>query len=220
MKKEKAYLAWGGGISSAVMLYEIKSPEYKLSGLFSSLSKKDDFLLGHRIPRALVEAQAAAVEEKLKIISVSDASLPFQSTDEEQAMQEWGLGPIKRIAVGTSHTGMSHKGAVSICQGGEMRALFPLWNWPSKEVARVFLMLGFQAIVSGVDSKKIPPSFLGRSYDKAFVDSLPAGVDPIGDNGEFQTFVFSGPFFQNPVAYKKMEKSQDGDWAYIPLLPA
>lgn len=220
MKKEKAYLAWGGGISSAVTLYEIKSPEYRLTGIFSSVTAEDDLLLGHRIPRALIESQALALDEKIKFITVANQKTPFQSQEEETAMAEWGAGVVKRIAVGTSHVGTSHQGAVAACQSGEMRAIFPLWNWPSKEVSRVFLMLGFQALVIGIDSKRIPASFLGRVYDKSFVDSLPAGVDPIGDNGEFQTFVANGPFFQSKVDFKKMNRVQDGDWAYIPLLPS
>jgi diphthamide synthase (EF-2-diphthine--ammonia ligase) len=42
-------------------------------------------------------------------------------------------------------------------------------------------------------------SFVGRPYDEAFLDDLPAEVDPCGEHGAFHTFVTDGPPFREPV---------------------
>jgi diphthamide synthase (EF-2-diphthine--ammonia ligase) len=35
--------------------------------------------------------------------------------------------------------------------------------------------------------------------------SLPSGIDPCGENGEFHTFVYDGPGFKKKVKFKKGE---------------
>lgn len=41
--------------------------------------------------------------------------------------------------------------------------------------------------------------FAGRPIDDAFAESLPAEVDPCGENGEFHSFVWDGPTFRWPI---------------------
>jgi diphthamide synthase (EF-2-diphthine--ammonia ligase) len=50
-----------------------------------------------------------------------------------------------------------------------------------------------------VDPRKLAPSFAGRSFDRALLSELPAGVDPCGENGEFHSCVWDGPMFREPV---------------------
>ncbi|MFG0332361.1 MAG: hypothetical protein ACF8TS_03270 [Maioricimonas sp. JB049] len=49
------------------------------------------------------------------------------------------------------------------------------------------------------DPKVLPAGFAGRRYDARFLEDLPAGVDPCGENGEFHTFVCEGPMFAGPI---------------------
>jgi diphthamide synthase (EF-2-diphthine--ammonia ligase) len=49
-------------------------------------------------------------------------------------------------------------------------------------------------------------SFVGRELNEEFLNDLPEGVDPCGENGEFHTFVYDGPGIKNPVDFKKGEK--------------
>jgi diphthamide synthase len=49
-------------------------------------------------------------------------------------------------------------------------------------------------------------SDVGRNIDEAFMRSLPPDVDPCGENGEFHSFVFSGPVFRQPIKFKVGEK--------------
>src|SRR3989338_311943 len=53
---------------------------------------------------------------------------------------------------------------------------------------------------------KLDASFVGRTIDRVFLNDLPAGVDPCGKNGEFHTFVYDGPIFNQPVAFELGEK--------------
>jgi diphthamide synthase (EF-2-diphthine--ammonia ligase) len=72
----------------------------------------------------------------------------------------------------------------------------------SYEHVSKFIDLGFKAYVVCVDSTALDQSYAGRALDRSFLNDLPSGVDPCGENGEFHTFVFDGPIFRNPVKCK------------------
>jgi diphthamide synthase (EF-2-diphthine--ammonia ligase) len=57
---------------------------------------------------------------------------------------------------------------------------------------------GLRAIITCVDPKQLSPDFAGQEYGE-FLDRIPAGIDPCGENGEFHSFAYDGPMFKNPV---------------------
>jgi len=48
-------------------------------------------------------------------------------------------------------------------------------------------------------------SFCGRLIDESFVNDLPKNVDICGENGEFHSFVFDGPIFNQPIKFNMGE---------------
>jgi uncharacterized protein (TIGR00290 family) len=86
-----------------------------------------------------------------------------------------------------------------------MTAVFPVWKRDTTALIHEFIDLGFKTIVVCVNEKYLDKTFCGRVIDKSFLADLPAGVDACGENGEFHTFVFDGPLFNNPVAFIKGE---------------
>ena len=82
-----------------------------------------------------------------------------------------------------------------------IQAVFPLWKKDTKELLTKFIELGFKTIIVCVNSDKLDQSFAGRIIDHDFINSLPDDVDSCGENGEFHTFCFDGPYFKNPVPF-------------------
>ncbi|MCK4933666.1 hypothetical protein KAS06_03255 [Candidatus Bathyarchaeota archaeon] len=44
-----------------------------------------------------------------------------------------------------------------------------------------------------------------RSLVEEFLSELPSNVDPCGESGEFHSFVYDGPIFQERISYAKGE---------------
>jgi diphthamide synthase (EF-2-diphthine--ammonia ligase) len=74
-------------------------------------------------------------------------------------------------------------------------------------------------VVACVDPGRLDASFAGRSYDTAFLDDLPRGVDPSGENGEFHTFVHLGPVFDRPVPVETGAIAERDGFVFCDLLP-
>jgi diphthamide synthase (EF-2-diphthine--ammonia ligase) len=79
---------------------------------------------------------------------------------------------------------------------------------------------GLRAIVVTVDPGKLPAAFAGRAFDAAFLDELPAGTDPCGENGEFHTFVTDGPMYRHGIAVRPGAVVERDGFVFADLEPA
>ena len=78
----------------------------------------------------------------------------------------------------------------------------PLWGKSSEEVMNDFLVSGFRTVVVTTMADGLGADAIGREIDRGFIASLPAGVDPNGENGEYHTFCYDGPIFRQPVPFR------------------
>jgi len=90
-------------------------------------------------------------------------------------------------------------------EGTGMQPLFPLWLKDTTQLAMEMQTGGLKAHVTCIDPRKLDPSFVGREWDAEFLNDIPYGTDPCGENGEFHTFVHAGPMLKHPLATKPGE---------------
>jgi uncharacterized protein (TIGR00290 family) len=98
-------------------------------------------------------------------------------------------------------------------------AIFPLWGRDTAALAREFVDADFGATLVVVDTEQLDASFVGRRFDAELLADLPDGVDPCGENGEFHTFVDSGPIFEQPIPVALGEIRDEGRFVYRDLVP-
>jgi len=103
--------------------------------------------------------------------------------------------------------------------GTGIMPVFPVWGRPTAELAREMIDGGVEAHLSTVDLRKLPASFAGRRFDDALLDTLPAGTDPCGENGEFHSFVSAGPMLSRKIAVQVGQTIERDGFAYADLLP-
>jgi diphthamide synthase (EF-2-diphthine--ammonia ligase) len=103
--------------------------------------------------------------------------------------------------------------------GSGLTPIFPLWQFPTRDLARDMMAGGLRARLSCIDSKVLSPSFAGREFDRQLLADLPATADPCGENGEFHTFAYDGPMFRSPIAIETGEIRDVNGFVYADLLP-
>jgi len=99
-----------------------------------------------------------------------------------------------------------------------LEPLFPLWGRNTRELLEEMLDGGLQARIVCVDPSKLSPDFVGRDLSREMLDSLPAGVDPCGENGEFHTFAHAGPMFYEPIPIEGGESVTRDGFVYADVL--
>ena len=193
---------------------------HSIAGLLSTITEGFERVSMHGVRRALLEHQAAALRLPLHLVCI-----PQDATNEVyQSRMAEVLGRFLRQGVRTVAFGDLFLADIReyrerwLSQLG-IRAIFPLWQRDTAQLARSFVDRQFEAIVVCVDSRVLDRSFAGRPYDRRFLRDLPAGVDPCGENGEFHTFVFAGPTFHRPVRVRRGEIVLRDFWYFCDLLP-
>lgn len=83
--------------------------------------------------------------------------------------------------------------------GTGIQPLFPLWGISTTILSQEMIASGLNAVITCVNPERLALEFAGRNYDKSFLDDIPKGVDPCGENGEFHSFAFDGPMFRNAI---------------------
>jgi diphthamide synthase (EF-2-diphthine--ammonia ligase) len=93
----------------------------------------------------------------------------------------------------------------------DLRGIFPLWNIPTRALIRDFVDSGFRAITTCVNDRWLDRRFVGRVIDDDFLNDLPPGVDPCGENGEYHSFVFDIDSETDPASQTASGAARPGD---------
>ena len=197
----RVLLSWSSGKDSAWTLHILrKDLDVKVIGLLTTVNTTHGRDAMHSTRLTILEAQARAVGLPLHVIP-----LPWPCSNEvyERAMRgaiEDGLKEgATHVAFGDLFLEDIRAYRIKQLEGSGLEPLFPIWHEPTESLARRMIAEGLEAVLTCVDPKKLPRSFAGRKFDHAFLDELPEGVDPCGENGEFHTCVLAGPMFREPL---------------------
>jgi uncharacterized protein (TIGR00290 family) len=206
----KAYLNWSSGKDAAFALYILRQKgDLKISKLVTTLNTEVDRISMHGVRRELLEEQARSLGIPVHQIPLGgNVSMATYN----RIMQEQ-VELLKNEGYTQSIFGDIFLEDLKVYREEQLKkvgitAVFPLWKRDTCQLIEEFLKAGFKAITVCVNAKVLDESFCGRIIDRDFIDALPDGVDPCGENGEFHTFVFDGPIFKDPVKFEIGEKVQ------------
>jgi uncharacterized protein (TIGR00290 family) len=220
---DKVLLCWSGGKDSALALHELlQGGEKEVAALLTTVTKDYDRISMHGVRRELLERQATSVGLPLEVVFLSkDGSNEEYEAKMAGALQKFLDLGVREVVFGDLYLEDVRRYREENLARVGMEGLFPLWGRETRALALSFIELGFQALISCVDSEALDGSFAGRTFDRQFLEDLPAGADPCGENGEFHSFVFDGPLFKERVLLTKGEVTlRDGRFYYCDFLPA
>ncbi len=203
--KEKVVFTWSGGKDSAMALYELQqSQTYEVVALMTTVTQGYDRISMHGVRVSLLDMQAASIGIPVDKVYISQTS----SNEEYESNMKERLAYYRQQGISTVVFGdifledLRRYREGNLAKAG-MKALFPLWKRNTAELARAFIGLGFQSVITCVDTSVLDKEFSGRDYDQRFLSDLPPGIDPCGENGEFHSFAYAGPLFQNEIPFSK-----------------
>ena len=219
---EKIIFTWSGGKDSAIALHKIQAnKQYHILALLTTITDAYDRVSMHGVRTKLLEKQAKSIGLPLEKMPITkDASHKQYKSRMKSILQSYKEEGVSSVAFGDIFLeGIRDYRQKNLDLVG-MKALFPIWGSNTGELANQFIASGFKSIITCVDTELLPKEFCGREFNKAFLEDLPEGVDPCGENGEFHSFVYEGPIFQESVAHKIGEKVlRENRFYYCDLLP-
>lgn len=203
--RKKVSISWSGGKDSAFALYQVlEENELEVVSLHTSLSEEHKRVGMHGTPEALVEAQASRIGLPLHKISIpadssnesyETAMLRYYQQQKEAGLEGVVFGDIFLEDLKTYRETLLHKAG--------LKAYFPLWGKNTLQLINDFIQAGFKTTVCAANGHFFEENAVGTLVDKTFINSLPPGVDPCGEQGEFHTFVHAGPLFTIPLKFRQ-----------------
>ncbi len=196
------------------------SKELEVVSLLTTVSERFHRVSMHGVREELLDRQAEAVSLPLEKVLIP---YPCPNAVYEEKMRtvlsRWKSRGVTHAVFGDLFLEDIRKyREANLAQLGIVPT-FPVWGRDTTRLAHEMLSVGFRAILTCVDPKKLDESFAGRQFDESLLNDLPKEVDPCGENGEFHTFVYDGPIFREPIPVKVGEKVQRDGFVFADLLP-
>jgi uncharacterized protein (TIGR00290 family) len=217
----RTILCWSGGKDSAWTLHELRAQGVEIGALLTTVNEANGRVAMHAIRRELLEAQAEAAGIPLWTVALP---WPCRNGDYEARMaaacKRAAESGVTQIAFGDLFLEEIRAYRERNLQGTGLTPVFPLWQRPTPALAREMIGGGLRARLTCVDARVLSRDFAGREFNRQLLDDLPAPADPCGENGEFHSFVYDGPFFRHPIVVRAGPLHQDGDFIFADLLSA
>jgi uncharacterized protein (TIGR00290 family) len=234
----KAALPWSGGKDSALALHHARQSHASIQvvKLVTCVSQAYDRVSMHGVRRQLVEAQADALDLPVDFVVIPHHDNPscpmphtgpgttFPQNDTYARTMLEALTRLKREGIEVIVFGdiflqdlRAFRDRLLGLVG--MEGCYPLWGRDTTELYSEFNDLGFRGVTVCVDTKRLSAEHCGQFLTPAFRDSLPQGVDPCGEVGEYHSFTFDGPPFRRPVLFRLGEVHRHDPFAFQELYP-
>lgn len=221
-RRKRAVVSWSTGKDCAWALHRIRAGGgVEIAGLLAAVNSEFGRISMHGVRRELAELQAAAAG--LPLIPVE---LPWPCPNDEYdrrmaaACARLRAGGVDAIVFGDIHLADVRAYRESRLAGSGIEPLFPLWGLSPHALITEMLEAGLRCIITCLDPARMDRALAGKELTPETVRSLPAGVDPCGENGEFHTFAYAGPMFRRPLRVRPGRIVERDGYVFADLLPA
>lgn len=190
-------MSWSGGKDSALAYYRAVLEGNVPVALFTMFEEDGSKSRSHGLPPEILEAQAERMGLPLEIGKADWSSYEKEFISQLKKFKSEGIdmGVYGDIDL-EDHLTWIQK--VSAEAGIEVN--HPLWGESRRKLLEELIAEGFKAIITVVDTSRMPQEFLGREFTLELIEELEAlGIDACGEEGEFHTVIIDGPIFVEAV---------------------
>ena len=219
--RSKAWLAWSSGKDSAWALQTVRqNAEFEVVALLTTVNQAYSRVAMHAVRESLLEMQAdAAGLPLIKVPIPSPCSNEIYEQAMGVAMTRAKADGVKCVLFGDLFLEDVRAYREKQLAGCKLTPVFPLWGRDTRKLAEEMIAGGLSAYLTCVDPRKLDRSFAGRKFDAELLRTLPADVDPCGENGEFHSFVNDGPMFEQAIPVTPGKIVERDGFVFADFLP-
>ena len=198
--KKRIALSWSGGKDCCMALDTLIKQGYEVVSLVTTVPKEHGRTFGHGERTEMIKLQGEALSIPVHFIECTYETYTNEFVNAVQTLKnQYG---ITGIAYGDLYLKEHRDWGENVALAADVEALYPLWT--NKENALMllenFVDSGYQAIVIRVREDVLDETWLGRLIDESFIREVEqTAICPMGESGEYHTFVFDGPLFSKRI---------------------
>lgn len=199
--RQKITVSWSGGKDSALALHRILTSKiFEVANIHTVIDAATKRVGLHGVSETLIERQAGEIGIPLEKIYIpfSDDTSAYE-THLKAFYQRCVEEGIVGVAFGDIHLQDLKEYRILLLKPSGLSAIFPLWGLESSFILKEIIAAGFKTRICAANASLFSIDRVGGIIDDHFVETLPHGIDPCGENGEFHTFVYDGPIFKREI---------------------
>ncbi|WP_108669252.1 diphthine--ammonia ligase [Peribacillus acanthi] len=206
---KKIALSWSGGKDACMSLHTLKEAGYDIVCFFTTLPTDINRTFGHGEKKEAIEAQSEALGIPIHWIQCTFSTYTDDFINEVKvAKEKYGF---EAIAFGDLYLSEHREWGEKVAKQAEIEAIYPLWMEQSMSLSALdrFVKSGYKAKVIRVSDEKMDLSWLGRDVNEDFYhDIQKLLICPMGEGGEYHTYVYDGPLFKTPIQVHDIETTK------------
>ncbi|GAB6878600.1 diphthine--ammonia ligase [Halorubrum gandharaense] len=227
---------FSGGKDSSWALYRAMEADLNVSRLLTVHPEGDSYM--YHTPATHLAALAAE-SVGVELVEVSPDDFGADDVDDAGAQGDAELEPMEAalrelaaddgldlagVTAGAVESEFQTSRIQGMCDRLDIDLFAPLWQKDPVALAEAMLDAGFEIVIVQVAAYGLDESWLGRTYDREALAELRElnaeyGVHPLGEGGEFETFVVDGPHMDRRIALD-YETVWEGDRGHIDVTDA
>ena len=227
---------FSGGKDSSWALYQALAQDRSVSRLLTVHPTGDSYMY-HTPATELAELAAESVG--IDLVEISPADFGADDVDDAGVQGDIELEPMEAalrkiadddavdlagITAGAVESDFQTSRIQQMCNRLGIDLFAPLWQENPVELAESMFDAGFEIRIVQVAAYGLDESWLGRRYDAdALADLLELreeyGVHPLGEGGEFETYVVDGPHMSNQIEFE-YDTVWEGDRGHVEIRDA
>jgi uncharacterized protein (TIGR00290 family) len=193
-EKLKAFVSWSGGKDAALSYYRAME-DFRIVSLLNMVAEDGEVSRSHGIRTRVLQLQAQAIG--LPLVQVKSSWETYEA-EFKKAVSRLKDEGIEVGIFGDIDLDEHREWVQRVCRESGIKAVLPLWGEKRREkLVKELIESGFETVIVATKKDLLGPKWLGRRIDNDFIDEISQvkGVDISGENGEYHTFVVSGPIF-------------------------
>ncbi len=213
--KPKSFVSWSGGKDCALSYYRATETN-RIAYLLNMIAETGDVSRSHGIRTKIMQLQAEAIGVPLMQVKSSWESYEAQFKKAVAVLKEKG---VEVGIFGDIDLEEHRQWEERVSRESGISAVLPLWGTKRERLLHEFMESGFEAVVVAIKEDLLGHKWLGRRIDKDFISEISnvSGVDASGENGEYHTFVLSGPIFHKRLQIVKSEKITRQGYCFLDI---
>ncbi|MBT2725292.1 diphthine--ammonia ligase [Bacillus sp. ISL-46] len=207
--KKRIALSWSGGKDCCMALDTLISHGFEVVCLVTTVPKELGRTFGHGERTEMIKLQGEALNLPVHFIECTYENYTSQFVEEVLSLKN--QYNVTGIAYGDLYLDEHREWGEKVAIAADVDALYPLWMKKEASLQSLdkFVHSGYEAIVIRVREDVLDDMWLGRIIDESFLqDVQQTTICPMGESGEYHTFVYDGPLFSKRIQLEHGELIQ------------
>ncbi len=216
-KKLNAFISWSGGKDAALSYYRAMK-DFHVTHLLNMVAEDGIISRSHGIRTDIMRLQGEAMS--LPVVQIRSSWETYE-TEFKKALSDLKDKGVEAGIFGDIDLEEHREWVERVSKESGLMAALPLWGEKKREkIIEELIEAGFEAVVVATRKDLLGPEWLGRRIDHDFVRDISKikGVDISGENGEYHTFVVSGPIFKKSIGILKSDKITRDQHCFLDIL--